>query len=245
MGFLCGFTITQATAMQQTISQLDDSYWQYHSHDFDTQHKAFLERHAKPGEYEVAGLTFRCPPNIYHPNEFGSTRFMLRGLFSNPRWGNRVLEIGTGCGAIGICLAAAGHDATLLDIDPVAVECARSNAALNNVTVSVHQSDLFAAIGKERYDLIIFNIPLMDRPIEDPLERISCDHQGKLFLRFMDEAQHHLAPGGHVCVQVANMGNRQAILQGLSRYEHSIEYAEFYAVTNEWRWIVVAQPLQQ
>ncbi len=74
----------------------------------------------------------------------------------------RILDLGCGCGVIGICLARRFPNAevTLVDKDLLAVRYARHNAALNdtpNVTVmgSVGLSD--APPGP--YDLIVSNIP--------------------------------------------------------------------------------------
>ena len=232
--------------MLKKFSQLDDSYWAHHCPDSETANQKFLSIHKKPGEYEVNGLKFICPPNVYHPHEFGSSRFALRGLFSQlPRWGTRILELGAGSGVVGICLAAAGFDVTLVDIDPVAVECARKNAALNAVPVTVHQSDLFSALGSEKFDLIFFNIPLLDKAIDDPLEIISCDPGGEIFARFMSGAKNYLSPNGHVCVSVSNIGSRDAFLKGLAGYDESIIFAEFYASTNAWRWLLAAQPFER
>ena len=225
------------------FSTLDDSYWAFKCAEPALVHKAFLDRHRQAAEYEILGLKIHCPPDIYHPSEFSSTRFALKGLFCDlARWGNRVLEVGTGCGAIGLCLAQTGRDVTMLDINPVAVQCAKDNAVRNNIQVAIHQSDLFSAVAGQQYDFIFFNIPLMDKVIEEPLDIIACDYNGELFTRFMREAKYHLAPGGYVCVSVGNIGNRNAILEGLSSYNDCIIYAEFYANMNEWRWVLATQP---
>jgi HemK-related putative methylase len=230
--------------MKKKISQLDDSYWRFNNPDSEVAKTKFLDRHKTAGVYEVGGLKFTCPSGIYQPHEFGSTRFAMRGLFAElPNLGKRVLELGTGSGAVGICLAATGLDVTLLDIDPVAVECAKQNAAANNIDVSVFQSDLFAAVGGQKYDVIFFNIPLQDKPIEEPLEIISCDHGGELFARFLNEAPNYLLPNGQVCVSIGNIGNRTAILKALENYDDTILYAEYYARTGAWRWLLSARPL--
>lgn len=226
------------------LSQLGDSYWRYQHFDFETANAKFLERHATSGVYEVAGLKFTCPSGIYQPHEFGSTRFALRGLFSElTSLGNRVLELGTGSGAIGICLADTGRDVTLLDIDPVAVECAKNNAAANNIPVTAFQSDLFTAVGEQKYDVIFFNIPLLDKEIAEPLEIISCDYGGELLSRFLAEAPNYLLPNGQVCVSIGNIGNRAALLKALADYEDTIIYAEYYARNEAWRWLLSLRPL--
>lgn len=230
--------------MKKKLSELEDHYWAYNHPDQETANAKFLERHSTGGEYEVAGLKFICPSGIYQPHEFGSTRFAIRGLFAElPNFGTRVLELGTGSGAVGICLASTGLDVTLLDIDPVAVACAKNNAAKNNISVSVFESDLFSAVGEQKYDVIFFNIPLQDKPVETPLEIISCDHGGELFARFLREAPNYLLPNGQVCVSIGNIGNRYAILNALANYDHTIMYAEYYASTGAWRWLISARPL--
>ena len=230
--------------MKKSFSDLDDSYWNFDHPDHETANAKFLDRHKTAGVYEVAGLTFSCPSGIYQPHEFGSTRFAIRGMFSGlPLPGSRILELGTGSGAIGIVLAATGLDVTLLDIDPVAVECAKNNAENNKISVSVLQSDLFSAVEDQKYDVIFFNIPLLDKQIVEPLEIISCDFGGELFARFLAEAPDYLLPEGIVCVVVANIGNRESMLKALSNYEDKIMYAEFYAATGAWRWLISAIPI--
>jgi len=204
----------------------------------------FLASHRTLDAFEVGGLKFVCPPGIYHPDEFSSTRFMYRGLLNElPRLGQRIVEVGTGCGAIGICLAAAGRGVTLLDINPEAVACAANNARLNRVEVRALQSDLLAAVEGQQFDLILFNTPLMDKPVESPIEVMACDSGGQLFTRFMDEARHHLIPGGEVCVSVSNLGNRTAILAALAGYKYRILYFENYPADNIWKCLLLAQPV--
>lgn len=227
------------------ISELDDSYWAYHNVDFEAAYAGFLEEHKKVDVYEVAGLKFFCPSGVYHPHEFSTTRFALRGLFKEKnKFGNKLLELGTGSGAIGICLGATGMDVTLLDIDPVAVECAKNNAAVNNVDLRVLQSDLFAAVEGQKYDVIFFNIPLLDQSIEQPLDIIACDEGGELLTRFLIEAPNYLLPNGLVYVSVGNISNRAALLKAIGDYDENIIYAEFYGGTGGWRWLISLRPLE-
>jgi len=202
----------------------------------------FLGSHKTLDAFEVGGLKFVCPPGVYHPTEFSATRFMYRGLFNElPRLGRRVLDMGTGCGALGICLAAAGREATLVDINPQAVACAANNARLNRVPVRILQSDLFEAVAGERFDLIVFNIPLLDKPVASPIEVIACDPGGRLFTRCLAEAPRHLTPGGAVAISVSNLGNRAAILEALSRYDYRILFSEFYGGDRMWKCLLLAR----
>ena len=229
--------------MNKKFTQLDDRYWAYSHPDLDTANRKFLERHKTAGVYEVGGLKLTCPAGVYQPHEFGSTRFALRGLFSQlPNFGSRILELGTGSGAIGLCLAAEGFEVTLADIDPAAVACAKNNAQANQINATVLQSNLFSTVSGQQFDMIFFNIPLQDKPIEDAVEVISCDQGGELFTRFMAEAKDYLTPNGQVCVSIGNIGNRVAILKALADYDDTILHAEYYAYSGAWRWLLSARP---
>ena len=75
----------------------------------------------------------------------------------------KVLDVGCGYGPIGLSaakLAPHGH-VTMIDINERAVELAKENAKLNGiVNVTIVQSDLFASVKDERYDVIVTNPPI-------------------------------------------------------------------------------------
>ena len=76
--------------------------------------------------------------------------------------GMRILDLGCGCGIVGIAAAkiAGEENVFMSDIDPLAVETARRNAARNGVGgVRVFLSDGFAEIDVSEFDLILSNPP--------------------------------------------------------------------------------------
>ncbi|MBO3282693.1 class I SAM-dependent methyltransferase [Paenibacillus sp. SEL3] len=74
-----------------------------------------------------------------------------------------VLDVGCGYGPIGLAAAALvpeGH-VTMVDINERAVQLAIENAERNGVkNVTVKQSDLFAEVKNERFDVILTNPPI-------------------------------------------------------------------------------------
>jgi len=73
-----------------------------------------------------------------------------------------VLDMGTGCGILGIIAAKKACHVVAVDINPHAVRCAKHNANLNKVSgkMSFMQSDLFSALKQNtKFDLILFNAP--------------------------------------------------------------------------------------
>jgi len=87
-----------------------------------------------------------------------TTQLCLELLEERVRPGDRILDWGTGSGIQAIAAAFLGaRRVGALDLDPVAVEAARENAALNGVAdrIAVRRADLG---GSEPYDGIVANI---------------------------------------------------------------------------------------
>ena len=82
-----------------------------------------------------------------------------------------VLDMGTGCGILGVVAAAKAARVVAVDISPCAIHCAKENAKLNKVVDKMLfvQGDLFTPLKAEgKFDLILFNSPyLPTEPTED------------------------------------------------------------------------------
>jgi len=85
----------------------------------------------------------------------------------------RILDIGTGSGVIGLALAQKFPLAqiTALDINPAALDLARKNATINNIqNIEFIKSDLFSALKSDQmFDLIVSNPPYIPRSALDGL----------------------------------------------------------------------------
>jgi release factor glutamine methyltransferase len=82
----------------------------------------------------------------------------LCGLPSGPA---RVLDLGTGSGAIALAIKRErpGCEVTGVDLSPAAIAVARANAARLGLDVRFVESDWFAAVAGERFDAIVANPP--------------------------------------------------------------------------------------
>ncbi len=123
--------------------------------------------------------------------------------------GFRVLDMGTGSGAIALCIANARPDAEVVAVDAsdAALEVAGENAQrLNIANVRLLHSDWFAALEGERFDLIVSNPPYIEENDAhlslgdvrfEPLSALASGQDGLDDIRrISSEAKEHLAPGG-------------------------------------------------
>nr|MBF0681238.1 methyltransferase [Pseudomonas sp.] len=114
---------------------------------------------------------------------------LARWLAEHPEWvrGKRVLDFGAGSGVAAIAAAKAGAmEVVACDLDPLALQACRANAALNGVTLG-YSEDFFAEA--DRYDLIIVadvlydraNLPLLDQFLSRGREVLVADSRVRDF----------------------------------------------------------------
>lgn len=114
---------------------------------------------------------------------------MARWLVEQPHWvqGKRVLDFGAGSGVAAIAAARAGAaEVVACDLDPLALQACRENAALNGVSLG-YSADFFAEA--DRFDLILVadvlydraNLPLLDHFLSRGKQALVADSRVKDF----------------------------------------------------------------
>ncbi|MCZ8466032.1 class I SAM-dependent methyltransferase [Streptococcus uberis] len=89
--------------------------------------------------------------------DYGSQVLLQTLLFDK---GDTVLDVGCGYGPLGISLAKAqGVQATLVDINNRAIELAKKNAVINNVSATIFQSNIYEKVSGT-FDHVISNPPI-------------------------------------------------------------------------------------
>jgi release factor glutamine methyltransferase len=155
------------------------------------------------------------PPGVYRPQ--GDSRLLAESLRA-ARVGVRVLDVGTGTGALALTAARSGAAQVIaIDSSARAVFTARTNVWLRRLPVRVLRSDLFEAVAGEVFDVIVANPPYVCAgDLAGP--RRSCHTwdggaNGRLVLdRLCSSAPPLLAPGGMLLlVQSALCGVQNTI----------------------------------
>ena len=121
------------------------------------------ERECARIEAEVLGqrIELETRRGLFSPEHIDrGTLAMLSQVHIAP--GMRIMDLGCGCGVVGIVAAkiAGEENVFLSDVDPVAVETARRNAERNGVGgVRLYVSDGFRDVDETGFDLILSNPP--------------------------------------------------------------------------------------
>ncbi|MBO7526733.1 MAG: peptide chain release factor N(5)-glutamine methyltransferase [Clostridia bacterium] len=126
----------------------------------------------------------------------------------------KVLDIGTGSGAIAVSIVKlTGAKVVAVDIDTKALEVASKNAKDNGVKITFKNSDIYSALKKERFDIIVSNPPYipsddidgLDEEVKkhDPLLALDGGDDGLDFYRkIIDGAIEHLNKNGMIFFEV-------------------------------------------
>jgi release factor glutamine methyltransferase len=128
-------------------------------------------------------LKLRDQPNVFKVSLAGIAlgSYLLKGLTHNELAG-RLLDLGTGSGALALLLRSLGaHEVTASDVSVESIRLARENEIFNFHDARIHflASDLFAGLPeKYPYDTVIFNPPGWRTPSRDFLDRLSGDGHG-------------------------------------------------------------------
>lgn len=199
------------------------------------QYEEFLVRRtaSEPMQYitgvqEFYGLPFAVSPHVLIPRP--ETELLVEAVLKrvNPQSQARILDVGTGSGAIAVSLAYALPRAqvTAIDLSPAALEVARSNAETHGVSERITwvQSDLLAAVTSLQFDVVVSNPPyIADREVLEPqvanYEPHTALYAGptglEAYVRLIPQARKVLKPNGWLLLEIG-FGQSSAIRKLLS-----------------------------
>lgn len=187
------------------------------------------------GEWEFYGLPFKVDERVLIPRAdteilVEQCKFILNEI-ENPK----VLDIGTGSGAISVTIAKEIPSATVLgaDISGDALEVAVENRKINNVESNLKfiKSDVFSNIKDMDYDMIISNPPYIPQEEyeelmpevkkHEPQRALTDNGDGYYFYKkISEEAPKYLKDGGYLAFEVGyNQAQEVSELMKKSRFQ--------------------------
>jgi len=181
---------------------------------------AYLTHQALLGEF-----SFYVDERVIVPRSFIAELLLtqLSPWIAEPDHVDNVLDLCTGSGCLAIIAAHAFPNASVdaVDLSPDALAVAERNVADYNLQDRVHliECDLFAKLGKRKYDIIISNPPYVDAAsvealpqehLHEPKLALGSGHDGldatRIILR---EAARHLTENGVLIVEIGH--NREVL----------------------------------
>lgn len=180
------------------------------------------------GEREFWSLGFKVTKDVLTPRP--ETETLVEWALSKAKGGSqeaaqvperegkpRILEIGTGSGAIALALASELPHAELIatDLSPAALQIAAENADELRMGERIRfvEGDLFEPVAKEKFDLIVSNPPYVARADEGSLPpELAHEPEMALFAgadgldvirRLVAEAGDHLSSGGWLGIELS------------------------------------------
>ena len=165
------------------------------------------------GKKEFRSLELAVDPRVLVPRPDTEATVELALARLEGREAPRVVDVGTGSGAIALAIKKARPDAEVLAVDrsPEAAEVARTNAARLELAVDVRVGDLLAPV-EGAFDLFVSNPPYIPTgeiarlPVEvraEPLPALDGGADGlEIIRRLIADARARLKPGGALVLEV-------------------------------------------
>lgn len=176
-------------------------------------------------KFQYQDLTIHLHPQVYEPA--GDTFQLLEAITVND--GEKILELGTGCGLIALVCAKKKNRVVCSDINPHAVKLVEKNISQNKHLITgrieVRHGDLFSVVSsEEKFDRIIFNPPYLPTSNEERLKEekwfnIATDG-GKNGLKitnaFVSEMPHYLPKTGCAYTVVSSLADENTFHRSVS-----------------------------
>jgi release factor glutamine methyltransferase len=191
------------------------------------------------GECEFYGLPFRVTRDVLIPRpeteHLVEKVAQLAASFVNPR----IVDIGTGSGAIAVALAHLLPSAqiTAIDLSASALHVARANAERNGVAGRIRfvHGDLFEPVSGEFFEIAVSNPPYVPENDRNALAVEVREHEPELALfagadgldvyrRLIPAARATVVPGGFLALEI---GSGQAAALAALLAEAGFEQIEF------------------
>ncbi len=138
--------------------------------------------------------------------------------------GDRVLDVGTGTGILGIVAAKKANEVVVIDMNPYAIRCAKENAIVNEVRTKIAfvLGSLFAPFDERaKFDVILFNAPYLPTESNEEVTLLTSAWQGgkkgrDLIDCFIAQVSCYLNPQGRVFLMQSNLSGVEETINQFS-----------------------------
>ncbi len=170
---------------------------------------------------------FNVWDNVYAPAE--DSFLFAENL--NVQQAEIVLDVGTGCGILGILAAEKASFVLSVDVSPYAIRCAKENSKLNNLQSKIFcvQGDLFAPLNEScKFDLVLFNAPYLPAGENETESWIGRAWAGgatgrKVIDRFIVQTPKHLKQKGRVLLMQSSLASVDETLRKFADYDMRVK----------------------
>jgi len=141
------------------------------------------------GKTSFMDLEFKVNSSVLIPRP--ETEELVRLMLKEDLDGKEILDIGTGSGCIAISLAKnlPNSKITALDISKDALEVAKENAKLNNVSIDFINADIFKHESNKKFDVIVSNPPYVTESEKALMKQNVLDFEPELAL-FVEDSNY-------------------------------------------------------
>ena len=155
--------------------------------------------------------TFHVSKNVYEPAE--DTYLLAESLVVNQD--DVVLDMGTGCGILGVLAAKKAKKVVAVDMNPHAVRCTQMNAERNSVAdkMDTRLGNLFEPVmDDEKFNMIIFNTPYLPSKKSEQKAWIDRAWAGgpsgrEIIDQFISQAPRHMSEKGRIFMVQSTLSN--------------------------------------
>jgi methylase of polypeptide subunit release factors len=195
----------------------------------------YAYRDKKLGDTEA--VTVATAPDVFQPTS--TTVLLLRAarrLLVHRPAPRAVLDLGCGCGIVGVVLAKLSPPTTRVcasDLSAAAVRLARQNAERNGVAVVCRRGSLFEPWAGERFDMIVDDVA----GVAEPIARRSGWYPAAVpsdagrdgtrwILEVLERAPDYLAPAGWLVFPVLTLSREEQVLERARARFATVEQVE-------------------
>ncbi|MBS7634704.1 50S ribosomal protein L11 methyltransferase [Candidatus Bathyarchaeota archaeon] len=169
-------------------------------------------------EFLYEDLRFTVFNGVYEPSD--DTFLIAENLHVGK--GEEVLDVGTGCGILDVLSAFKASRVIAIDMNPIAVRCAKANADRNGISEKIDFicGDLLSPLRDGvSFNLVLFNAPYL--PVEEePKDWLDYSWSGgrsgrETVRRFIETVSEYVKIGGRIMLVQSSLSNINETLNDL------------------------------